>query len=121
MSSEGSVSFLGLFDVVLIVVAAPIMLLIGASPAGYAIGGGAWVVLRLVGLGVDRFAESTPDARTQVSVRLGYMLGRLFALAFAVILARGDGRNAGLTALALIAVGFTIQLVTAALNRPRSR
>ena len=107
------------FDVVLVVVAAPIMLLIGVSAAGYAAGAGAWVVLRLVGIGVERTADAA-EPRTQISLRMAYMLGRLFLLALAVILARrGGGQDAGLTALVVVVVAFTVQLATAALTRPR--
>jgi hypothetical protein len=111
------------FDVVVIVVAAPIMLLIGVPAAGYAISAGAWILLRAVGLAVDRAADAMPAAsQQQVGLRLGYMLGRLFALALAVVLARqASGRDSGLTALAVIVFAFTVQLALSATTRPRSR
>jgi hypothetical protein len=109
-------------DVVLIVLAAPIMLLIGVPAGGYLIAAAAWIVLRAIGVAVDRFATRTADARTQVSVRLGYMLGRLFALALTVILVRnGLGKNDGLTALVVVVFAFTVQLGTSALTRTRPR
>ena len=40
-------SVLAYFDVIVLVVAAPIMLLIGVPAAGYGIGAGAWIALRL--------------------------------------------------------------------------
>ena len=49
------------FDVVVIVVAAPIMLLIGVPALGYAVGAGAWILLRAIGVGVDHVAETSPD------------------------------------------------------------
>jgi hypothetical protein len=50
------------------------------------------------------------------------MLGRLFALALAVVLARRSGtQDDGLTALAVIAVAFTVELATSALTRLGSR
>jgi hypothetical protein len=108
------------FDVVVIVVAAPIMIAIGVSSAGYAIGAGAWIVLRAVGEVLERNKALHADPRIDVSVRLGYMLSRLFLLAVAVILARSAaGRDAGLAALAVIVVAFTIQLAISAINRPR--
>src|SRR5205807_6740147 len=64
------------FDVTLVIVAAPIMLLIGVPALGYAVGGGAWLALRAVGVGVERAADAAEDARTQIGLRLGYMLGR---------------------------------------------
>jgi len=116
------VSVLAYFDVLVLVVAAPIMLLIGVPASGYLIGAAAWIVLRLIGIVVERVASQTTDANRAISLRLGYMLGRLFALAIAVILVRkSDGQDAGLACLAVIVVAFTIQLVTSALTRPRSR
>ena len=113
---------LAFFDVLVLVVAAPIMLLIGVPASGYLIGTGAWIVLRLIGIGVERAASQTTDANRAVGLRLGFMLGRLFALAIAVILVRkSDGQDAGLACLAVIVVAFTIQLFTSALTRPRSR
>lgn len=110
------------FDVVVLVVAAPIMLLIGVSPAGYAIGAGVWIALRAVGILVERAAGPARDARTQVGLRLTYMMSRLFILAIAVILARSsDGKDAGLAALAVIVFAFTIQLGTSAATRPKTR
>jgi hypothetical protein len=109
------------FDVVLIVVAAPIMLLIGVSASGYGIGAGAWIVLRAVGELVERRAAASP-ANVQIGLRLGYMLSRLFLLAIAVVVARSSsGKDAGLTALVVVVFAFTVQLAVSAVIRPRSR
>ncbi len=110
------------FDVVLLVVAAPILLLIGVPAAGYAIGAGVWILLRAVGEAVDRAASASHDARTQISLRMSYMLGRLFLLALTVILVRrGAGQDDGLTALIVIVFAFTVQLGISAASRPRKR
>src|SRR5579859_3232731 len=96
------------------------MLLIGVSAVGYGIGGGAWLALRAVGVAVER-AATGGELRSQVSLRMGYMLGRLFLLALAIVLAKSaGGRGGGLAALAVIVAAFTIQLAVSALNRPRS-
>jgi hypothetical protein len=116
------VSVLGFFDVIVLVVAAPIMLLIGVPAAGYGIGAGAWIALRVIGVGVERATAATPVMSRQVGIRLGFILGRLFALAIAVILVRqSDGQNAGLTCLVVIVFAFTVSLFTSALTRPRSQ
>lgn len=112
---------LGYMDVVLLVVAAPIMLLIGVPATGYCVAAGAWIALRAVGVAVERYAAATPDANRQIAVRMGYMLGRLFTLAIVVILMRrSGGQDGGLTALAVVVFAFTVQLVTSAFTRPRS-
>lgn len=116
----GGAGVLAWLDVVLVIVAAPIMILIGVSAVGYAVGAGAWIVLRLVGVAVERIAADAHEPGRQIGIRLGYMLGRLFGLALAVILARkGSGQDAGLTALAVIVFAFTVQLAVSAINRPR--
>ena len=117
---EGAVNALSYLDVLVLVVAAPIMLLIGVPAVGYLVGAGAWIVLRAAGIAVDRGAATAGDPRREVSLRLGYLLGRLFLLAIAVILVRnGSGRDAGLTALLVIVFAFTMQLVLSFLTRPR--
>jgi hypothetical protein len=117
--AERPAVLLGYLDVALVVVAAPIMILIGASTSGYAIGAGAWIVLRAAGVLLERTPGLHRDARTEISTRLGYMLSRLFLLALAVVLARtSSGRDAGLTALVVIVVAFTVQLALSAITRP---
>jgi flavin reductase (DIM6/NTAB) family NADH-FMN oxidoreductase RutF len=46
------------------------------------------------------------------------MLSRLFLLAIAIIIARSqEGRDAGLTALVVVVVAFTVQLAVSAITR----
>lgn len=122
LEPRAPIPLIGYLDVVLVVLAAPIVLLMGVSALGYGAGAGAWLFLRVAGVAVERAARAAPEARQQIAVRMGYMLGRLFLLALAVVLARRDGgQDAGLAALVVVVVAFTVQLATAALNRPRSR
>ena len=119
---ERPLTLLSYLDVVLIVLAAPIMLLIDVPAGGYLTAMGVWIVLRAIGVAVDRYATASGDARMQISARLGYMLARLFILALTVVLARkAFGKDDGLTALVVIVFAFTVQLGTSALTRPRSR
>jgi hypothetical protein len=97
------------------------MLLIGVSPSGYLIAAGVWIALRAIGVAVERFATGAPPNQA-IGIRLGYMLGRLFVLAIAIILVRkSDGQDAGLAALAVIVGAFTIQLAVSAVARPGTR
>lgn len=113
---------LAYLDVVVLVVATPIMLLIGVPAVGYLVGAGVWIALRAVGVAVDRAAAAAGDPRRETSLRLAYLLGRLFVLAIAVIVVRnGSGRDAGLAALLVIVFAFTVQLILSFLYRPGSR
>jgi hypothetical protein len=109
-------------DVVLVALAAPILLLIGVPAIGYLVGAASWILLRAVGVAVDRYAGVGGHASREVAIRLGYLLGRLFALALTIILVRkGAGKDDGLTALVVIVFAFTMQLLLSIANRPRSR
>lgn len=121
-TSDGHAALLAYLDVVMLVVAAPIMLLIGVPAVGYLVGAGIWIVLRAVGVAIERVIPSLRDPRGEVTLRLAYLLGRLFTLAIAVILVRnGASRDDGLTALLVILFAFTAQLVISFMTRPRSR
>jgi hypothetical protein len=116
------VTLLRYLDVVLVLVAAPILLLIGVPPAGYLVGGGVWIALRFMGAAVERYAASVSAQGPELTLRVAYLLGRLFVLALTVILVRrGSGRDAGLAALIVIAFAFTVQLAISFATRPRSR
>jgi hypothetical protein len=109
-------------DVVLLVVAAPILLLIGVPAVGYLAGAGAWILLRAVGVAVDRYAEQIPDVARQITVRLAYALGRVLLLALAVIFVRrGAGKDDGLMALLVVVFAFTIQFGLSIATRPRRK
>jgi hypothetical protein len=116
------VTTLRYIDVVLLLLAAPILLLIGVPADGYGVGAGVWILLRALGIGVDRYVTAAGNPNREITLRLAYLLGRLFLLALTVILVRRDaGRDAGLTALLVIVFAFTVELVTSIATRPRSR
>jgi len=119
--SRAGLGWLRYIDVVLVVIAAPVLLLIGASAVGYGIGLAAWIGLRAVGVAVDRTSRETDGMIQQVTLRLGYRLTRVFLLAIAIILARkSGGKHDGLVALLVILVAFTIQLTVSIVDRPAS-
>ena len=109
-------------DVVLVVLGAPILILMGASAVGYGVGAGTWIVLRALGVGLDRYVAGSADARREISLRLAYLLARVFLLALAVILVRkGDGKDAALTTLGVVVFAFTVQLAISFLQRPKAK
>jgi hypothetical protein len=108
-------------DVVLVVVAAPLLLLTGVPAVGYGVGAGAWIVLRAVGVAVEQRATARHDAAQELTVRLVYAIGRVFLLALAIILVkRGASKDDALAALLVILIAFTVQLVIGIVTRPKS-
>ena len=67
-TSDGHAALLAYLDVVILVVAAPIMLLIGVPAVGYLVGAGAWIVLRAVGVAIERVVPSLRDPRSEVTL-----------------------------------------------------
>ena len=109
-------------DLVLLALGAPILLLMGVPAVGYGVGAGAWIGLRLVGVGLDRYVAGSADPKREIGARLGYILARIFLLALAVILVRkGAGRDAALTALLVIVFAFTVELIISVIERPRAK
>jgi hypothetical protein len=119
-ATEPPMTLLRYFDVVVLVVAAPVVLLIGVPATGYLAGSASWIILRAIGVAVERYAAASGVQSRELSLRLAYLMGRLFLLAMTVILVRqGSGRDDGLTALLVIVIAFTLQLGLSFANRPR--
>ena len=80
-------------DVVLVVLAAPVAIALGASPLGYLIAAGAWVLQRVLQQ-LDRrwIAGRGADARFGLNLVDGF--GRIWLLAGAIVLAGVIGGRA---------------------------
>lgn len=109
-------------DVLLVLLAAPFVLVAGVPLLGYVVGAAGWIVSRLVGELVERRARASDDVRTQTGLTLFSSLGRAWFVGL-VILGVGIAgeREDGLTAALLILVAFTLYLVTAIALRPLQR
>jgi hypothetical protein len=106
------------FDVVLVLIAGPIVLLVGAPAAGYGVGAAAWIIVRAFGIAVDRGASSRAHVAQQLALRIGYRFTRVFLLTFAAVLAiKAGGKPDGLTSLLVFTVAFTVQLSFSILGR----
>jgi hypothetical protein len=101
-------SVLAYLDVVLVILAAPVAIALGASPLGYLIAAGAWVLQRVLQQ-LDRrlIAARGADARFGLNLVDGF--GRIWMLAGAIVLAAViGGRSAGLTAALVIFCVYSI-------------
>lgn len=100
-------------DIALVVMAAPVVLLMGAPALGFGVGAGAWCLQRAVGEAVDRRLASVPDARRALTLGLVWSLARVWLLAL-IILAVGKAasRQDGLTAALVVLFAFTVYFST---------
>ncbi len=102
-------------DVVLVVIAAPVAIALGASAVGCLIAAGAWVLQRVLQQ-LDRrwIAGRGPDARFGLNLVDGF--GRIWLLAGAIVLAaviggRRDGLTAALVIFCVYSIAFAMRVV----------
>jgi hypothetical protein len=122
MPSSDSLAVVRYLDVLLVVLAAPFVVLTGAPVAGYLAGGAAWIGGRVVGVALERWARANRDARGQVLIGFAVVMGRAWVCALAILLVGVKGeRQDGLMAALLTLVAFTVYLATTLVLRPPER
>jgi hypothetical protein len=105
-------------DVVLVVLAAPFVVLTGLPILGYVVGTLAWIANRLIGAWVERRAASQEDVRRAVGLNLGALIARSWLVGLTILAVGLAGeREDGLTAAVLVLAAFTLYLVTTLFSR----
>jgi hypothetical protein len=109
-------------DVVLVLLAAPFVVLTGLPVLGYVVGATAWIVQRFASVRLEGVLRRESDIRRAVGLGLGASLARawfvgLSILAVGLIGARADGAMAAILVLAAFTVYFVTQLVIRPLER----
>jgi hypothetical protein len=123
-----AIAFIRYLDLVLVVASTPFVLLAGLPGAGFAIGAASWILTRL-GVGfLERRAWAARDNGVRTALHLGAILGRVWLVALAVLVARfAIGTPDGIAAAVVVLAAYTVELVTklmlrgpitAALRRP---
>jgi hypothetical protein len=105
-------------DVILVVLAAPFVVLMDLPVLGYTVGALAWILNRGIGVWVERIAARQDDVRRAVGLNLGVLIARswLVGLSILAVGLAGD-REDGLTAAVLLLAAFTLYFVTSLLTR----
>ncbi len=109
-------------DVVLVVLAAPFVVLLGAPVLGYVVGAVVWILQRFAGAALERAASRLEDVKRQLGLNLTSLLVRswlvgLTILAVGLLAEREDGLTAGITVI----VAFTVYFATSLILRPLER
>ena len=106
-------------DLVVLALALPLFLLADLPVAAYLVGGGAWVLQRIVQVLMQRRAEASDDPRVVAGWTAGSMIARGWFCALAIFgvgLAEGD--EAGLSAAVLVIALFTVYFLVRMILRP---
>jgi hypothetical protein len=119
MSSSDPLILVRYMDVVLVVLAAPFVIVMGGPLLGYFVGAGAWIATRILGVVVERYARGR-GAKQQVGLNFGALMARAWILGITILVVGVAGeREDGLMAALLALVAFTVYLATSlALPRP---
>jgi hypothetical protein len=111
-------------DVVVLAIALPAFIAFDAPIAGYAVGGGAWLIGRAIHAVAERRARralAAGNRRGAVGAMAAVTLGRVWLVALAVLLVGLAEREAGLAAAVLAAALFTAHLAGLGLSRLSER
>ena len=109
-------------DVVLVVLAAPFVLLTGLPVLGYAAGAVVWLVQRVIGVAVEDRLRARNDIRAVVGLGLAASLGRAWLVGLTILVVGLAGaREDGVMAAVLVLAAYTVYLVTSLILRPLER
>ena len=108
-------------DVVLLVLAAPIVILMGGPVLGYAVGAGVWILQRIAEAWLDAAGQRT-DAKRELGLKFASMIGRTWIVAIAILAVGLAGeREDGFTAAVVCLAAYTVHLATALILRSLER
>jgi hypothetical protein len=108
-------------DVVLLVLAAPVAFALGAPVLGYAVGGGAWILQRVIAATDRSLIGKVTEPTRQLGFNLLEAFGRIWLLAGAIVVAGLVGRAQGLTAALVILGAYSIAFVIRLASGPPGR
>jgi hypothetical protein len=105
-------------DVCLVLATAPFVLVGGMPTLGYLIGAGAWLLTRGGTAFLHAQARRAAETRLRAGLLVAALLGRVWLIAAAVILARSaGGKDDGVMAAVLVLSAFTVYLAMSFVTR----
>ena len=125
-SGNGTNPLVRYLDVIVVLLATPVVLALGAPVLGFLVGAGAWIVQRVLGELDRSFIGRAREPRTKLGLHLFEAFGRIWLLAGAIIAAgviggREDGLTAAITIFCAYSIAFVIRLLSGPPQRPVPR
>ena len=109
-------------DVLLVVLAAPFVVLTGLPVLGYVAGALGWIVQRAIAVAIEGRMRRQPDIRAAIGLGLGATLGRAWLVGLTILVVGLAGaREDGVMAAVLVLAAYTVYLVTSLILRPLER
>ena len=105
-------------DVCLVLATAPFVLVAGLPLFGYLVATVAWLLTRLGTTFVQERALRVGDAKVRAGMQVGSMMGRIWIVVLAILLARfAGGKDDGIMAAAVFLGAFTVYFVMSFFTR----
>ncbi len=105
-------------DVCLVLATAPFVPIAGLPLFGYLVAAVAWLLTRLGVTYLQERALRVGDPKLRAGMQVGSMMGRIWIVALAILLARfAGGKDDGIMAAALMLAAFTVYFVMSFFNR----
>jgi hypothetical protein len=105
-------------DVCLVLATGPFVLIGGMPALGYGIAAAAWALTRAGTVFLHAQARRAGDAKIRAGLMVAALLGRVWLVALAIILARYAGsKDDGIMAAALLLAAFTVYLAMSFVTR----
>ena len=122
MPTPDPLVFVRYLDVLLVILAAPFVVLMGGPVLGYVVAGGTWIVTRIAFAWIERAVRASGNARAQVGVGFAVLMGRAWLMGIAILVVGTAGdREDGLMAALLALVAFSVYFATQLIIRPMER
>jgi hypothetical protein len=100
-------------DMLVVVMMAPIVALVDLPLLGFAVGAAAYIAQRFAALALERHAKNAADVRKTIGLNLAGAFARAWFLAIVVlVVGKTNDREDGLMAAVLIAIAFTVYLMS---------
>jgi hypothetical protein len=108
-------------DVVLLLLAAPFVILLGLPVLGYTVGVAVWIVQRVLEAALEQVAGRA-EVRRAIGIRVASMIGRTWLIGIGILaVGLAAEREDGFTAALVCLAAFTVHLATALMLRPLER
>ena len=121
MATSSPAGLIKLLDLLVLLAAVPVFLVGDFPLLGLAVAGGVWLAQRLVQLVALRRVRETATRSRAMGIIAASMLGRVWTVAFAILIVGLSDRDAGLAAAVLSAALVTAYLLGEAVSRLAQR
>jgi ABC-type xylose transport system permease subunit len=105
-------------DALLVLATAPFVVAAGLPVFGYLVAACAWLLTRVAAEALHARALRSRDPRVRAGLAVGVMMGRVWLIVLAVLLARyAGGKDDGVMAAVLVLAAFTVYFMMTLLGR----